>query len=75
MRLKDEMPRSTVVVCPFYRKETQQVIYCEGIEKNTATHLAFGSRTALKKYRFRYCCDTYGKCRIAKMLFEKWEEE
>ena len=30
-------------------------------------------RAALKQYRLAYCYDAYGKCRIAKMLFEKWE--
>ena len=64
---------SKFVQCPFYHKDETQVIYCEGVEENTTTHLAFGSRNRCRDYKKEYCCYAWWDCRVAHMLEEKWE--
>lgn len=65
---------SSNVVCPFYHFEERQIIYCEGVEKNTAIHLAFASPPQLRDYKKRFCETEYCNCRIADMLERKWDE-
>ena len=66
---------SISVICPFYKCEERQVIYCEGLSDGTAIHLAFAYPPKLKEYKASYCEDCFDECRIAKMLTQKWEEE
>ena len=65
---------SDYVICPFYHFEERQIIYCEGVEYNTAIHLAFASPPQLREYKKKYCEKEYCNCRIAAMLERKWEE-
>ena len=62
------------VVCPYYKCEERQKIFCEGVERNTAIHLAFATPPQLKEYKSRFCEGEYGGCRIADMLERKWED-
>lgn len=62
------------VECPFYHSEDQQKIYCDGVGVGTSLHLAFGSKTDLKKYKEAYCINCYEKCDIARMLYRKSQE-
>ena len=55
--------------CPFYRAEERNMIYCEGVEDNSSIHNAFAG--SAEKYKTRYCCGDWEKCRIAKMLWSK----
>lgn len=65
---------SPEALCPFYRSEDSQKIYCEGIGEGNAIHLAFGSKTHLKIHKDSYCDSEYGECPIAKMLNKKYED-
>ena len=60
------------VVCPYYKYEGQQMIYCEGVEENTALHLAFASKTDMRDYRKAKCERCWKGCMIAQMLNRKW---
>ena len=60
------------VVCPYYKFEERQKIFCEGVEQNTAIHLAFASPPQLKDYKSRFCECGYTGCRIADMLERKY---
>ena len=62
------------VVCPYYKCEEGQKIFCEGVERNTAIHLAFAAPPQLKDYKSRFCEGGYGGCRIADMLERKWDD-
>ena len=63
------------VLCPYYAdKEDIHCITCEGVSKNTLTKVCFKTQKAKDLYRFQFCERHYSKCRIAKMLDEKWEE-
>ena len=65
-------------MCPFYKEELDQKreIACEGVTKNSLIHLAFQTKSSADKYKEKHCyCEGYKKCRICKMLYEKYEYE
>lgn len=66
---------SKEAVCPFYHSEDEQKIYCEGVSDKSSIHLAFNSKIERKEYRKAKCSREYKKCRIAKMLYGKYEEQ
>ena len=62
-----------LVQCPYYKTNTSQVIYCEGLEDGMAVHLAFATHAQLIDYKSRYCRrGHYSKCPLATMLNRKW---
>ena len=61
---------SKSAICPFYKYEGAQVIYCYGIQKGSATHVAFSDRDAAHSYKKEHCRSDYEKCRIYRMLEE-----
>ena len=56
--------------CPFYKKETTQVIYCSGIEDNSSIHMAFGNASECKAYKDTICGCHYNQCKVFSMLEE-----
>lgn len=63
------------VLCPFYKYEGQQLIYCEGVVPGSALHLAFDTKGRHKAYRETYCENCYKKCMITQMLNRKYDYE
>ena len=63
------------VQCPFYKYEGQQLIYCEGVEPETALHLAFNTKDKMRAYRKKYCEGCFNRCMIAQMLNRKYDYE
>ena len=61
-------------ICPFYRHEDSQVIYCDGIAKDSVIHLAFANKSDAKEYKLRYCRNCYRNCLISKLLEEVCED-
>ena len=66
---------SKSVLCPFYSCEEDVKIHCEGVEPRTSIHLVFRSPAEFINYRLKYCDKDFGECRLAKMLYGKYEEE
>ena len=64
---------SNNVVCPYYRCEERQMIYCEGVMPETGINLTFARPEMKKEYKLRYCEAKYGDCLIAQTLEYKWE--
>ena len=64
------------VLCPFYKDcpQGKQKVICEGVENNTSIHLAFGQKKKQYEYLEEYCCDDYRSCRIAQMLYKKYDD-
>lgn len=62
-------------ICPFYRHEDTQVIYCDGIVPNSVIHLAFANKTDAKEYKVKYCRKCYNQCPISNLLEEVIEDE
>ena len=63
------------IVCPYYKYEAPQVIYCEGVEDQTALHLAFARKERKREYVITRCGDCWRKCLIAQMLNRKYDYE
>ncbi len=63
------------VVCPFYLRMTGNTVSCEGVEDGAETQINFPSREKRLSYCRSYCCSVphYRDCRIASMLFDKYE--
>ena len=59
---------SKFVLCPFYREDSTQVIRCEGVEKNTAINITFGSSKRHREYMEAFCCNKYKACIVCRML-------
>lgn len=57
--------------CPFYKAEDKNIIYCEGVQKNSSIHNAFPGNAAA--YKKTYCCNNWESCIIAKALRQKYE--
>lgn len=55
-------------ICPYYRHEDSQVIYCEGVSDQSVIHLAFASKTDSLNYKKNLCRACYRDCRIYRML-------
>lgn len=67
--------QSLVAICPFYKSESSQVIQCEGLQPNSAIHMAFGSPADKKQYAIRLCKSwDYGECPVAQMLNARYED-
>lgn len=62
------------VVCPFYKWSDINKVCCEGFEKNTTIHLAFGSRLKKKEHMEKFCLNInkYKQCTICAMLNRKY---
>ena len=65
-----------LVQCPYYKTDTRQVIFCEGLEDGMAIHLAFATPQQLINYKVRFCRRLeYGSCPLARILEEKYDGE
>ena len=60
--------------CPFYKKDKQLEIKCEGIEDGSRNIIQFFNKERKQVYYKTYCCGTlYPKCRVHKMLDAKYD--
>ena len=62
------------VECPFYKKESRQVVYCAGVAENTSIHLAFGAADVCHVYKETICGNNYKLCKVYNMLMEVADE-
>ena len=72
--MKKNQYHSKTIICPFYKKEEKQVIYCCGILPNTSTHIAFGNALESSRYKCDKCRKNYESCLIYQMLSHTQEE-
>ena len=61
------------VVCPFYCRDQDNYITCEGVEDDTRIHLVCENKKKRYAYQRRYCCEDFHNCRIASMLWGKYQ--
>lgn len=60
---------SNKAICPYYKHESRQVIYCEGLKEGNVLHNAFANPSDAIEYKKNYCrCFNYTQCHISKML-------
>lgn len=62
-----------LIQCPYYRKNTGQILFCEGLEDGMTLHLAFDTHAHMIRFKGRFCRkDSYADCPIAGCLDRKW---
>lgn len=59
--------------CPFYRGETRQVIYCQGIKPGQGFHLACRSPKEALEHKKKHCRDQFRLCPLEKLLEAAYE--
>lgn len=62
------------VGCPFFHYFEGCKIACEGVNENSSIHQAFKSSSERRAYMKRVCYARYKECRVAKALYEKYQE-
>lgn len=70
------MPKRDVnpyVQCPYYKCEDKQMVYCEGVEENSAIHVAFSTPQQRKDYEGEFCKKCWEHCMIADALNKKYD--
>lgn len=60
------------VKCPFFEGEEKNKIRCEGVEKDSSNVQQFKKIIQKEAWMGKYCCEHYKKCRIYKMLEQKY---
>ena len=63
---------SRKAICPFYKHESRQVIYCEGVKEGTVLHLAFANPSDSLSHKKEYCRCNHTQCPISELLINKY---
>lgn len=65
---------SKYVVCPFYRRNDNNRICCEGLEERNTINLVFEDPNKQREYKRTHCCDIdrYRSCMICSVLERKY---
>ena len=71
--MKRNTDENVFVKCPYYKCESQCVIYCEGVEENSSIHMAFATKPQRKEYEQKLCYNCWWKCMIADAHNRKWD--
>ena len=67
---------SKKAVCPYYKGNGRQEIFCEGLVRDSNIHQGFANPGMLENHKAKYCeSQNYDECRISQMLDSKYEEE
>lgn len=66
---------SRFVLCPYYKGEAGQMIYCKDEGCEEVMHMAFPTREKLRVYRRGHCEKFRNDCPIATGLNVKWGYE
>ena len=73
--MKTNQHISKYAVCPYYHKQDDHRIYCEGTDPKNTISIVFGEKYEQKKYENTYCNSIQGcrKCMIHKALDTKYQ--
>ena len=63
---------SLKAICPFYKHENRQVIFCEGVKEGTVLHLAFANPSDCLLHKKQYCRSNHNQCPISILLISKY---
>ena len=65
---------SKYAVCPFYHRNANNRICCEGVEDNNTLNVVFGSTKDMIDYEKCYCDDIvyHKECLLYQMLMKKY---
>lgn len=63
----------SATLCPFYIRESEYSISCEGIVCNSKTIMKFNSKNEKKQHQRLYCfCSAYESCPLYQSLADKY---
>ena len=60
--------------CPFYHKEDQYKVFCEGVSNASSINLNFPNTKEFKAYKEKHCNNQYYKCPVYTMLYDKYKD-
>lgn len=63
--------KAIMVLCPFYKDETERAIRCEGAISDTCTNTFKGSGEK-NTHKEIYCCKDYNQCEHSKGVMNKY---
>lgn len=66
---------SPKAMCPFYRHEDRQMIYCEGFCEGTVIHVSFAVASDAYRYKNEFCRSIWRGCPIALLLEKIYEDK
>lgn len=66
---------SPKALCPFYRHEHPQMVYCDGVTEDSVTHEAFVTKAAAVAFKNAFCRNKYTECPIYEMLRRLVEDD
>lgn len=74
--MRGECVLEPIAKCPFYRKDDQNRVFCEGVIGSSGVSLHFANRQMMMDYAQRFCaCNDYVACLIFRAANEKYEEK
>ena len=73
--MKKNRTDNPYVICPYFKCEEKHTIFCEGVEENSAIHLAFSTPQLRKDYQARFCKNCWKRCLVADGLNRKYDYE
>ena len=59
--------------CPFYQRNSERKIVCEGIIEGSVTVQEFDKRSDKEAHRNKYCDNQYSRCKIYDILQKKYK--
>lgn len=65
---------SHYVQCPFYHRQRDTSIVCEGVRAGSTINIVLNNRSARNGYQKDFCHRNWQNCLIAKALMSKYEE-
>lgn len=72
---KNEGYISHDAVCPFYKRENDRVIRCEGFTRGSGTEIVFKQPARKSVFCIEKCRSNYATCRYAAMLMRMYQGE
>lgn len=64
---------SVYVMCPYYRGEEKNDIFCESLIGDDKLRLCFETRADFKKQQHDFCMSDYSRCELVQALDQKWD--
>lgn len=69
-----ELEGKKLVECPFYRKNVEKGVRCEGLKGSSSLQVNFISRKQRQEFMDKCCCSMdWEKCPLAKILYAKYD--
>lgn len=58
--------------CPFFKKDGEREIFCEGVVERGTVRLGFSYAGHKKRYFEKHCCENFKSCVLFRAVNEKY---